>query len=280
MQYVFINGSFAEQSALVFPATNKSFRFGDGLFETMQLRNGLVLLASFHFDRFFSSMTALQFQVAQLPDREKLLTEVKALCQKNNCEKRARIRLSAWRGEGALTDDTNQPGYIIECWPLAAAPLLPATIAIDLFTAIKKNIDRFANIKSANFLPYTMATLYAKERQVDDCVLLNSNGDIADSTISNIFLYKNDVFITPSIDQGCVQGVMRRYLIEKMKASHYSVEERSVAPEELLTADEVFLTNAITGIRSVKCYGDTFFETKRSAELYQQLIFPLFTNGE
>ncbi len=279
MQYVFINGSFAEQSASIFPSTNKSFRYGDGLFETMRMHDGRVLLASFHFDRFFAGMAALQFPVEQLPGSEQLLLEINALCKKNNCERSARIRLSAWRGEGALADDTSRPGYLIECWFLPAAPALPLAITIDLFTAIKKSTDSFARIKSANFLPYTMAALYAKEKKVDDCLLLNTDATIADSTISNVFLCKKDTFITPSVDQGCVEGVMRRFLIQQLAAHHYPVEERSVSPEELLTTDEVFLTNAITGIRSVKSYGTVSYATKRSAELYQRFILPLFTKG-
>jgi len=179
----------------------------------------------------------------------------------------ARVRLSINR-----CDD--KPEYIIESSSLDPKTYQwnEAGLSIGIFEDARKSCDAFANLKSANRLPYVMAGLYAIENSLDDCLLLNTEGNIADSTISNLFLIRDDMIITPSLDEGCVAGVMRRYLISKLQAASYQLQERSCSIKDLFKADEVFLTNAIRGIQWVRSYKRSVYEHKRTREIFDQFI--------
>lgn len=115
-----------------------------------------------------------------------------------------------------------------------------------------------------------MAAVYAKENKLNDCLVLNANGKIADSTIANLFLVKGDTIFTPALSEGCVNGVMRKYLLESLAASNYQVEETIVSAEDLLAADEVFLSNAINGIRWVQRFRNKIYSHMKTMEIYRR----------
>jgi len=153
--------------------------------------------------------------------------------------------------------------YIIECWPLDESinKLNENGLVIDVYPDARKSRDIFSNLKSSNFLPYTMAAIYAKENKLNDCLLLNESGNIADATTANLFIIKDGMITTPALSEGCVNGVMRRYLLERLKGEDrgFKTEESIITIDNLLHADEVFLTNAIKGIRWVKRFRGTTY---------------------
>ena len=140
----------------------------------------------------------------------------------------------------------------------AATELNSNGLIIDVYPDARKVCDQFSNIKSNNFLPYVMAALYAKNIKVNDCLLLNNFDRIADSTIANIFFIKDAVIYTSPLSEGCVAGVMRRFIIEKF-SSKFAIIEKPFSIDELQNADEVFLTNSIKGIRWVKQFRNTIY---------------------
>ncbi len=143
---------------------------------------------------------------------------------------------------------------------------------IDVFPDARKQVDAFSGLKSANFLPYNLAAIYAKEQKLNDCLLLNTQGTIADSTIANLFVVKDDRFISPGPEQGAVDGVMRKYLLGRLRSEGYTVEEGAVSMEDLVTATEVFLTNAIHGIKWVRQFRGANYSNQRAMEIYSRFI--------
>lgn len=274
MNYISFNGKIVEEAKPVLLAANRGYRYGDGLFETIKVSNGDILLASLHFERLFSGLAVLQFEIPSLFTPKKLKEEILYLCKKNNCSQSARIRLSVFRGNGGLYDGNKSLEYTIECWPLhdIENKLNENGLIIDIYPDAHKSCDKFSNLKSANFQPYSLAALFAKEQKLNDCLVLNTNGHIADSTIANLFLIKNETIITPSLNQGCIDGVMRRYLLTSMSHKGWSVEETSVSIDDLINAEEVFLTNAIKGIRWVKQFRNASYTNKRVVEIYRQFV--------
>jgi branched-chain amino acid aminotransferase len=253
MNWVCFNGRFLPAHTRVLPADNKSYRYGDGLFETMKVMQGRISLDALHFERLFSGLEILGYKIPPFLIPEKLQQEIQLLCKKNKCERLARVRLSVSRGNGGIYDDTDELQYLVECWPLTESSnrLNENGYLIDVFPDARKSCDVFSNLKSANYLPYIMAARYAKENKLNDCLVMNVHERIADASIANIFLIKNGKLITPALKEGCVNGVMRRYLLEEYKA-----EETIVTIDDVLAAGEVFLTNAINGLRWVKeCRG-------------------------
>ena len=276
MNSICFNGKIITENEPVLLASNRSYRYGDGLFETMKIKDGNILLAANHFERLFGSLSLLKFDVPQLFNKEKLEKDVLHLCRKNKCVKLARVRLSVFRGNGGLYDDNKTLQYIIECWSLneSVNKINENGLVIDIYPDGEKSCDKFSNLKSANFQLYSMAALFAKENKLNDSLVLNTFGRIADSTIANIFLIKAETIITPSLKEGCINGVMRKYLLEKLKAedSSLQVEERSITISDVKNADEIFLTNAINGIRWVGQCSNSKYTNMKTIELYNRFI--------
>ncbi|MDZ4795844.1 MAG: aminotransferase class IV [Bacteroidota bacterium] len=279
MNSIYLNGKIlpADEPALL--ATNRGYRYGDGLFETMKVMEGKILLAAYHFERLFAGLELLKFEIPKLLTREKLEAAIQSLCRKNKCEQLARVRLSFSRGNGGLYDDDRKLQYLVECWPLNESMnrLNENGLMIDIYPDAEKGTDKFSNLKSANFLPYSMAALFAKENKLNDCLVLNTMGHIADSTIANLFLIKNGVLMTPGLAQGCVAGVMRRYLIGTLQQAGLKVQEMAISAQDLKNADEIFLTNAISGIRWVKQFGEKSFTNEKTGDIYNRFVKTIFT---
>ena len=274
MNHICFNGKILPGDEPVLLVSNRGYRYGDGLFETLKVGNGRIFLADYHFERLFYGLALLKFVMPGLLSREKLEQEILHLCRRNDCEKLARVRLSVFRGNGGLYDNDKALQYCIECWSLneTVNRLNENGLVIDVFPDAAKSCDKYANLKSANFLPYSLAALFAKENKLNDCLLLNTAGHIADSTIANVFVISGEIIRTPGLDQGCVNGVMRRHLLAEMQLAGYPVTETAVSVSDFENADEVFLTNAINGIRWVRAFRDNTFTNSRTVEIYKRCL--------
>ena len=274
MNYINLNGKIqpGDQPALL--VSNRGYRYGDGLFETMKLMKSEILLEPFHFERLFSGLSLLKFEIPVLFKAEFIKREILNLCKKNQCEKLARVRLSVFRGNGGLYDEDRALQYLVECQPLdeSVNKLNENGLVIDVYTETKKSCDKFSNLKSANFLPYSMAAHYTRENKLNDCLVVNTSGKIADSSIANIFIIKGGAIITPGLEEGCVSGVMRRHLLTEINAPGYIIREEAVSVNDIENADEVFLTNAINGIRWVKQFRNKTYVNAKTAEIYNRFI--------
>ena len=271
-KYFNYNGRFFADDENVLPKDDRSYRYGDGLFETMKLINGNISLGDYHFERLFSGLNVLKFHISVLFTKQKIEKEIKELSKKNECERSARIRLSVSRGNGGLYDCDNKFSYLIECWPLEQKELNENGLIIDIFPDAKKSIDVFSNLKSANYLPYVMGAIWAKENKLNEALILNQHDRICDSTIANVFWAKDNKVFTPPLSEGCVAGVMRKKILELATLNpDYMLHETVLSQEILLQADEVFLTNAIAGIRWVKECGNKVYKNTISSKIFTAL---------
>jgi branched-chain amino acid aminotransferase len=287
MNSLCINGKIVPAREPVLMADNRGYRYGDGLFETMKVIKGKIILDLYHFERLFAGLKLMKFQIPSLFTVDKLRQDILRLCKKNKCTELARVRLSAFRGNGGLYEDnksllTEPRGqYLIECWPVNGSvnQINENGLVIDIFPDAKKSCDIFSNLKSANYLPYVMAAQFARENKLNDCLISNVKGQIADATIANIFLVKNNLIITPSLSEGCVNGVMRRYLIEQLASGSggFELREGVVKKNDIETFDEIFLTNAMYGVRWVKQFRDKTYGNTQTLNIYREFIEPLYT---
>jgi len=276
--FINYNGRLVDAQEPVIKASDRSYRYGDGVFETIRVWKGKIQLWKLHFERVMESMQTIKINVPKLFTPARLQNEIMELCGRNKCEDDARVRLSISRGNGGLYDNDDNFQYLIECSPLpgTTGKLNENGFVIDIFPHARKSIDVFSNLKSSNFLPYAMAALYAKENNLNDCLLLNIHERICDSTIANIFWVKNKIVFTPPLREGCVAGVMRRYLMEKLAATGQSIGEKELKTGNLENADEVFLTNSMYGIRWVRQFRGNIYKNKISEKLFKEFILPLF----
>ena len=255
-------------------ASNRGYRYGDGLFETLKMKTGAILLANYHFERLFAGLSTLKFEIPRLFTKEKLEQDILNLCRKNDCAELARIRLSVFRGNGGLYDEDKILQYTIECWPLndSVNKLNENGLVVDIYPEAEKSCDKFSNLKSANFQPYSMAAIYAKENKLNDCLVLNTSGSIADSTVANLFLIKGETIITPSLEEGCINGVMRRHLFAELQNAGIKTLETSVSVSDMKNANEIFLSNAINGIRWVRQFRDKVYSNVKTEEIYNRFV--------
>ena len=253
MNFFNYNGKIFSEDENIIGPTNRGLRYGDGVFETLKYKNGKIVLPTQHFQRLWNGMITLDFEIPIHFKPEKLLVEILALIKKNKL-KEARVRLTIIRSEGGIYDPKNNtPNYIIEAIKLNEdnGSLNTNGLQVCIYEDAKKSIDTFSNLKTNNYLPYFMGAKFAKKQHCNDAVILNSKGDICDSTIANIFLIKDKAIYTAALSEGCVAGVMRSWLIDTLKQLGYKVKEEVMSKDLLISAEEVFLSNSIYNIRWV-----------------------------
>ncbi|HEX8333267.1 MAG TPA: aminotransferase class IV [Segetibacter sp.] len=278
-EYINDNGQIIKKNAWSISPDNRSFRYGDGCFETIKLINNRIILADYHFQRLFNSLELLKFDRSKDLTSQRLSREILELANRNNHHQHARVRLTFYRGEGGLYDEiSQQPNYLIQTWAQLndVNQLNNLGLAVDFFPDARKAADRFSHIKSNNFLPYAMGALWAKQNQLDDAIILNSFGNVADATIANIFIVKDGTVYTPPLSEGLVNGVMRRYILKCLQEEGIPIHEASVTREEVLQASEVFFTNALYGLRWVRQVAKSNYACQMSTHLHQKFISSLF----
>lgn len=271
--FIYNNQFFPAETPIISP-TSRALRYGDGLFETMRMYRGKIINETFHVERLFSGMKLLHFKIPQLFSTKFFLHEINELLKKNGHTKNARIRLMVFRNEGELfSTGESHPKYLIESWPLPETIELNTNgLVVNVFPDARKSQDIFSNLKSNNYLHSAMAAIYAKEHQLNDAIILNTSDRICETAIANIFIIKDFQIWTPPLSEGCVAGTMRRFLLEKKSLSKFSFGEKNLSMKEILSANEIFLTNAIHPIRWVKQIGERTYDSQKVLEIFKEVL--------
>lgn len=256
---------------------NRSFRYGDGCFETMKMINGKILLQQYHFERLFGALKQLKLDTPQHFNADILSWQITELAKNNNHLDFARIRLTIYRKEEENQLPGHATGYIIQTFKGDNASNLynKKGLKIGIYPDATKSCDLFSSIKSNNYLPYIMAKIWAQEQNLDDAIVCNCFNRIADTTIANIFIVENGIIKTPPISEGCINGVMRRNIIAYLQSENLPFTEEPIYLEQLLNAKEVFLTNAIIGIKWVSSIEKSGYTNEISSILFNKIISPL-----
>jgi branched-chain amino acid aminotransferase len=268
------NNKFYPANFAVISSGNRSLRYGDGLFETMKMVKGNLINKEFHFERLFHGLSLLQFEIPQTFNAPFLEKKIKEIAAKNKHGHVTRIRLMVFRGNGGIFDPVNHlPNYIIETSPLHyESQLNEDGLVVDVFPDAQKSCDPFSNLKSNNYLPYIMAGLFAQKNTLDDCIVLNSFGRICDTAIANIFIVDDNNIFTPPLTEGCVAGIMRRWMLERFDLKKYSVIEKKLSINDVCNAEEFFLTNSISHLRWVKKFRDKNYNNEKIKEIYSHIL--------
>jgi branched-subunit amino acid aminotransferase/4-amino-4-deoxychorismate lyase len=257
MNYVFARGEYVSENQLVLTRDNRAFRFGDGFFESIRVFNGKVVFFENHFARIRDCLPIFRIVPPENFSEQLLRTQVNGLIERNGIREGGRVRITFFRkSQGFYSPRTNDLGYIIEA---EATPennflLNPAGKTVDIYTELRKDINRLSIYKTLNAQLYVMSSLWAREKGYDEALVQNNKGAVIESTSSNIFIVSNGVLYTPSLDDGCVAGTMRMNVINLAIDNKIKVYECTLNPQNLLTADELFLTNAIRGVEWVVSY--------------------------
>jgi branched-chain amino acid aminotransferase len=257
MAFILLNDEFFIEEEAVIKANNRSFRYGDGLFESMRMCNGKLQFAELHADRLRLGMNALKIEGHAMLDSYFLSQKTAELVKKNKFTGNLRFRLSVFRNEGGFyTPNNNKCGYLLEAMPMSenTYELNKKGLIVDVYDEITKPINKLANHKTSNALLYVMAGLFKKQHRLDEALLLNQNGFLCEGISANVFVVYQKQIYTPALSEGCIAGVMRSVILTLCKTHDIPVIEAQINPEILKEADEVFMTNAVNGISWVMGY--------------------------
>jgi branched-chain amino acid aminotransferase len=268
------NGKYYEQDKPVIGPDSRALRYGDGLFETIKYKNNEFILLQDHLLRLWKGMDLMLFEKPKLFTKQYLRDALVDLVKKNK-DTNARIRLSVFRANGGLYDaEHHHPQFIIQSIPLTTDTdnLNANGLQLCIYRNALKSCDLFSNIKHNNYLPYFMGALFAKANRCNDAIILNNHLRICDSSIANIFVVKNEIIYTPSLQEGCVEGVMRKFLLQQIPAMGIAVKETAITEEMLLEADELFLSNSIYNIRWVAGIAEKQYSYALTRKIFETLL--------
>lgn len=250
---VWVNGRLVEHARASISVFDRGFMYGDGLFETMRAYGGRVFMIDEHLDRLFRSLKSVRIKVPGLKSFYK--SEIYRLLRANGLTS-AYIRLTVTRGEGRFGieyKDLSKPNIVIIAKEFTNYPeaMYEKGISARVVTARQNDLSPLARVKSLNFMNYILARFEAKDMGSDEAVVLNSNGFVAESPTSNIFIVKDLNLITPAISSGALPGITRQLIMELASCAKLKVVEKAVRPEHLVKSDEIFLTNTLAEVLPV-----------------------------
>lgn len=273
-KFIIHNGELLDISQSGLSPDNRAFLFGDGMFESIKVVNGKPLFVKVHFSRLSDGMKSLKFSPDPAFTAGRLEQEIQHLIDHCGVKAGGRIRVTVFRNPGGFYLPTGEGfSYVISLIAdsLNKFMLNEEGLVVDLYTEVKKQITPYSHFKSVNSLNYILASIYAKSLKLDDALLVNEKDQIIESTNSNLFIVSNGVLYTPAVSDGCVGGTMRMQIINLALESNIKVYECPLAPQNLLAADEMFLTNAIQGIKWVSSYRMKRYFHKMSDRLMERL---------
>jgi len=275
-EQIILNGNFISGSDVKIYAHNRAFLYGDSIFETIRVNNRKILFFEEHINRLIAGMKVLKYEI---PDKftvfkQKLEDEIIQLLNRNKIFKSSGIRITVFRKAGGLyTPQTNEIDYVINARKIRNEKFVlnSSGLLIDIFTDVKKPLNIFSPYKTANSIIYTLAGIFKNEKNLGDCLIVNERNKIIESISSNIFIVFDKKLITPPVSDGCISGIMRNAIIYLAKLSNIVCVEKTINTDDLLNADEVFLTNSISGIQWVVAYKNKRYYKKMSDLLIRKL---------
>lgn len=272
--YINFNGSILPADQLIFKVNNRGFRYGDGLFESMRYIKGKLNFPEMHIDRIQKGMKMLRFDNCSLIDAWFIREKVEELVRRNRTGADARVRLTVFRdSEGLYSPVSNKFGYVLEIQKLDESQyvLNKKGLIIDVYDEIPKPVNALSNLKTCNAMIYVLAGIYKNQNAIDEVLILNQHGFLCESMSSNVFVVYDRKLYTPSLNEGCIAGVMRQVVMRLAKENNIELVEAQINPDILNEADEVFLTNAAKGIQWVMGYNNKRYFNEVSRFLSEKL---------
>lgn len=272
MSIVLHNGNWETTDHPILNFTNRSFLYGDGLFESMLWKNLQLHFPNEHIARLKNGMQLFDMKIPEFIDAVWLVESTQALIEKNAITGMARIRLNIYReGGGVYTPDVSDLKFVLSCFPLKDDYPSPVKV-MSIFESATKPKCELSNYKTASSAVYVLAGLFARKHGFDDAFILNSEGYITDAVSSNVFIIKNTELITPPLSDGCLDGVMRKFVLAHCHKAGLTGIEKSVSIKMAEEADELFLTNAVARIRSVLQFSERKFSTRMTDFLRSKIL--------
>jgi branched-chain amino acid aminotransferase len=242
---VYIDGKYYGEQDAKISVFDHGLLYGDGVFEGIRAYNGRVFKLDEHIERLYGSAHAILLRIPLSPAAMK--EAVLATCRENRIRD-GYIRLLVTRGRGTLGLNPNRckrPSVVViaDKIQLYSAELYAKGMEI-VTVPTTRNLQNALNpaIKSLNYLNNVLAKIEANNAGVEEAIMLNSEGFVAECTGDNIFIVRKGQLLTPPLSAGALHGITRNVVMELARAEGVPVAEPNLTRYEMYTAQECFLT--------------------------------------
>ncbi|MGB2117911.1 MAG: aminotransferase class IV [Schleiferiaceae bacterium] len=267
-------GDIIELKALPVQDVKRATMYGDAVFETIRMRDNKLLFVEDHYFRLMASMRILRMPIPMEFTPEFFVDEANRLAEEVAVTD-GRLRLQVVRkSEGKYTpDDNNECVWWMELEELSSQDYTWTSkgLKVDLFKDHYIQPGLLSTLKSSNALPYVLAGIFAKENGFDAMLLVNDNKMLVEANAANVFVLKDNILKTAPLEDGPLRGVFRKNLIGWAKEIGLEIKEESINPFELQKADEIWLTNTISGVQWVEKYRKRTYKGDKAKELIELL---------
>lgn len=267
------NGVLTDADDKIFSSKSRIFKYGDGFFESIKVIHRRPQLFDLHFQRISRASTLFHLPLHEKWTQKFFEDQIELMCLKNGWVN-ARCRIIFYRdSEGFYAPERNKCSFMIEMSEAPGNyPINDKGLRLGSYGLILKPSNFLSFFKPLSAIQYVLAGIHATENQFDTVLLYNEFGYISEVFNANIFLISDDEILTPGLNQYCLDGVMRQYIIGKLKDLGYKVRETEIAEEDLLSAEEVFVCNATRGISWIENYGERHYGFTKTYKLHAELF--------
>lgn len=268
------NGTIQENSAVVIES-NRGFLVGDAIFESIKVVHNKVLFLEDHYFRLMASMRICRMEIPMLLTMEYFEAQILQLIASLPKSNSFRIRFSVFRtAEGFYAPVSNEVEFIVTAIPLQqdVYQIEKEQYEVELYKDFYVPKQLLSTLKTNNKMLQIVGNVFAKENGYDNCLVLNDEKNVVEALQNNIFMKCGNEIVTPPITEGCLNGIMRKQVLELLKKKEgIVVKEAVISPFDLQKADELFLTNVISGIQPITKYRKKGYSIDFSKELVQLL---------
>lgn len=256
-------------------SSNRAFLYGDGVFETLKIVNNTILFLEDHYFRLMASMRIVRMKIPNNFTLEYLEAQILNLAKAQNCENSARVRFTVFRNDGGFyLPNTNSVSFQIQVFPLENTlySFSDANYEVDLYKDFFISKQLLSTIKTTNKMINITGSIFAEENDLQNCILLNNDKNVVEALNGNLFMLLGTKLITPPISEGCLNGIMRKQILQiAKKIESVEVIEEVISPFDLQKADELFITNVISGIQPITKYRKKEYKTDLAKEILTNL---------
>ena len=266
------NGKILDESDQL--SKNRGFLYGDAVFETLKIVNNKILFWEDHYFRLMSSMRIIRLDIPETYTPDFLKENIIKIHQKKSLTGNSRVRITVFRySSGKYRPESNTSSFIISSEELKESNYIlnNGDYKVDLFKDFYLDNQLISSIKSNNKIINVVASIYSNENGLENCILLNKNKMVVEFINSNIFTVNQGKIYTPKLSSGCLNGVMRKNLINILKLNSFEVFEEDISTFDLTKSDEIFGTNIIQGLFSVTNYRNKNYSNSISLKILNLL---------
>lgn len=268
------NGNIQESSNITIE-NNRGFLFGDAIFETVKVLDNKVLFAEDHYFRLMASMRICRMEIPMNFTLEYFEEQILNIANSLKIADTCRARMTFFRkADGFYLPSSNDAEFIVTAQKLNSKEYIVSNdfYEVELYKDFYVSKHLLSTLKTTNKMINITGSIFANENDYNNCILLNDDKNVVEALNGNVFMKTGNSIITPPISDGCLNGIMRKQLIKLInKMEEFECIEKSISPFDLQKADELFITNVISGIQPITKYRKKEFVNDFSVHLNQKL---------